>query len=265
METSQFLQTHPVFTLAEANRVLRPAGGRKATLERLKYHQGRGRIKLVAREIYATTPPDLSLEQFQPDAFLVAAALRPDAIFSHHSALDLLGAAHSEWSLVTVLTRRRRPPLDLGGQQVRFLAPPPGLRRARRQGLGTREVGRGNRILRTTGPERTLLDGFRQPHLAGGVEELVESAAGFPVLDLELLHELLGLYGTKGLWAAAGWFLERYRRTFYVPDPFLADLQERIPRSPQYLVRAARGGTLVPRWNLIVPDSLARGAEPDEA
>ncbi len=265
METSQFLQTHPVFTLAEANQVLQPAGGRKATLERLKYHQARGRIKLVAREIYATTPPGLSPEKFQPDAFLVAAALRPDAIFSHHSALELLGAAHSEWRLVTVCTRRRRPTLDLGAQQIRFLAPPPGLRRARREDLGTREVGRGQRVLRTAGPERALLDGFRQPHLAGGVEELVESAAGFPVLDLELLCELLELYETKSLWAAAGWFLERYRRTFYVPDEFLAQLEEHTPRSPQYLVRAARGGTLLPRWNLIVPDSLARGAEPDEA
>ncbi len=265
METSQFLQTHPVFTLAEAARVLQPAGGKKATIERLKYHQSRGRIKLVAREIYATKPLDLPSEKFQPDAFLVAAALRADAVFSHHSALELLGAAHSEWSLVTVCTRRRRPPLDLGSQQVRFLAPPPGLRRGRREDLGIREVGRGNRILRTTGPERALLDGFRQPHLAGGVEELVESAAGFPVLELELLRELLELYETKGLWAAAGWFLERYHRTFYVPDPFLAHLEERIPRSPHYLVRAARGGTFIPRWNLIVPDSLTRGAEPNEA
>ncbi len=83
-------------------------------------------------------------------------------------------------------------------------------------------------------------------------------------IDTCVLAELLDLYETKALWAAVGWFLERYRRTFYVPESFLAHLQERIPRSPHYLVRAARGGTLVPRWNLIVPDSLSRGAEPDE-
>jgi predicted transcriptional regulator of viral defense system len=205
------------------------------------------------------------LEKFRPDTFLVAAALRDDAIFSHHSALELLGAAHSEWSLVTVLTRSRRPPFGFDGQEVRFLDHPPGLRRAGREDLGIRKVARSDRTLQTTGPERTLVDGFRQPHLAGGVDELVESAAGFTVLDLELLQELLELYATKGLWAAAGWFLERYRNTFYVDDDVLVRFERQRPRSPQYLLRSERGGMLVRRWNLIVPDSLSRGTEPDEA
>ncbi len=81
-------------------------------------------------------------------------------------------------------------------------APNPALKRAGCVNLGTPEVARRNRSLRTTGPERTLIDSFRQPHLAGGVEELVESAAGHAGLDLDLLQELLELYGTKGLWAA---------------------------------------------------------------
>lgn len=265
MDTPRFLQSHPVFTLDEAHRALHPPGGKKATLERLKYHQSKGRLKLIAREVYATTPPDLAPERFQPDAFLVAAALRSDALFSHHSALELLGAAHSEWRLVTACTRSRRAPVRFDGQEVRFLDHPPGLRRAGREDLGTREVARRNRTLRTTGPERTLVDGFRQPHLAGGVDELVESAAGFAVLDLDLLQELLELYDTKNLWAAVGWFLERYRHTFYVDDDILVRFEQRRPRSPQYFLRSERGGTLISRWNLIVPDSFTRGAEPDEA
>lgn len=47
------------------------------------------------------------------------------------------------------------------------------------------------RKLRVTGPERTLIDGFRRPDLVGGLPELVESAAGFPVMDLPLLFDLL--------------------------------------------------------------------------
>jgi predicted transcriptional regulator of viral defense system len=265
MDTARLLQTHPVFTLEEAHRALSPPGGWKATAERLKYHQGKGRLKLITRGVYATVPPDVTAEKLHPDAFLVAAALRSDAIFSHHSALALLGAAHSEWSQVTAFTHGRRPPFRLDGQEIRFLEHPPGLRRAGQEDLGTRNAARGRRTLRITGPERTLVDGLRQPHLAGGVDELVESAAGFTVLDLDLLQELLDLYGTKGLWAAAGWFLERYRNTFYVDEEVLLRFERERPSSPQYLPRSERGGRFVPRWNLIVPDSLSRGAEPDES
>lgn len=233
--------------------------------ERLKYHLDRGRLKSVARGVYAAVPPGLDPQRFQPDPFLVAYALRPDAIFSHHCALDLLGVAHSEWNLFTLFTARRRPPCDLDGAQLRFLAHPVALERAGKQQLGSRTTDRSGKTLRFTGPERTLIDGFRQPHLTGGVEELVESAAGFPVLDLELLQEILAAYGSKSLWAAAGWFLERYRQTFYVSSEVLAAIESNVPKAPHYLSRNRRGGTLAGRWNLIVPESFTTGREPDEA
>src|SRR3972149_1245776 len=40
-------------------------------------------------------------------------------------------------------------------------------------------------------PEPTLVDGFRQLRLAGGLEELVTSAAGFASLDLEQVDAVL--------------------------------------------------------------------------
>lgn len=258
MDTSLFLQTHQVFTLEEAHRALHPPGGKKATLERLKYHQGKGRLKLVTRGVYATTPPDMDLGKFRADAFLVAAALRSDALFSHHSALELLGATRSEQSPVTICTRSRRSPVDLDGQFIRFLNHPPGLRRARREDLGTQEITRSKRTLRITGPERTLIDGLRQPHLAGGVDKLVELSAEFSVLDLNLLQELLKFYNTKMLWAAVGWFLERYRHTFDVNNDALVRFEKHRPRAPQYLLRSERGGTFAPRWNMIMPNSLTR-------
>ena len=105
MDTSTFLQTHRVFNLDQAVRALSPVGGRKATLERLKYAAGRGKLKMLARGVYASVPPGVEPATFQPDRFLAAAALRPDALFSHHSALELLGAAHSEWRRCTALQR----------------------------------------------------------------------------------------------------------------------------------------------------------------
>ena len=265
MDTSTFLQTHRVFNLDEAARVLSPAGGRKATLERLKYAAARNKLKKLARGVYATVPPGVEPSQFQPDRFLVAAALRPEAVFCHHSALELLGAAHSEWRLCTAYSTRRSQPFDLDGIELRFLSHPKSLVHHRAVDLGIRSVYRLDRELQVTGPERTLIDGFRRPDLVGGAAEFVESAAGFSVLELPLLFRLLNAFGQKGLWAAVGWFLETYRSTFYVGDDDLVSIEENVPKAPVYLVRDQRGGVLVRRWNLIVPDELVTGRELDES
>ena len=265
MDTSTFLQTHRVFNLDEAVQTLAPSGGRKATLERLKYAAIRGKLKKLARGVYASVPPGVEPAKFQPDRFLAAAALRPDAIFSHHSALELLGAAHSEWRFCTAYSARRSQPFDLDGLELRFLSYPQPLVRQQATELGTRSIRRLDRELRVTGPERTLIDGFRQPDLVGGLAEFVESAAGFSVLELPLLFELLDIFGQKVLWAAVGWFLDTYRRTFYVSDDDLALINKHVPKAPLYLARDQRGGVLMRRWNLIVPDAFVEGKEPDES
>lgn len=264
MDTSTFLQTHRVFNLDEAVRLLAPTGGRKATLERLKYSAARGKLKKLVRGVYASVPPGVEPAKFQPDRFLVAATLRPDAVFCHHSALELLGAAHSEWRLCTAYSGRRSQTFDLEDLELRFLSHPQSLVRHQAVDLGTRSVYRLERELRVTGPEHTLIDGFRRPDLVGGLAEFVESVAGFSVLELPLLFELLEAFGQKGLWAAIGWFLETYRTTFYVSDADLTVIDKHVPKAPLYLSRDQRGGVLVRRWNLIVPEALVEGKEPDE-
>ncbi len=264
MRTSTFLQTHRVFHLTEATRFLAPAGGKTGARERLKYYARQGRVKKIARELYAAVPPHIDPAKYQPDLYLVAQALRPDAVFSHHAALELLGSAHSEWRQCTVFVRSRRPPLRLGGAEVRFLSQPAPLVRRGSVLLGTRRVRHLETELRVTGPERTLVEGFRQPELAGGLEELVTSAAGFPLLDTALLFEILEAYDEKVLWAAIGWFLERHRAQFFVSDADLLTVECHLPKAVQYLRSSQRGGRLDRRWRLVVPEDLLASGEPDE-
>jgi len=265
-DTAAFLAKNAVFTLEDLRRALGGITGRRAALERVKYYLKRGKLKSVSRGVYATVPGGVKAAAFKPDRFVVAAAVRPDAVFSHHSALELLGAGHSDWNVSTAFTEKRHAPIEVGGVKHLFLQDPPGLRKRNVRHLGARRTVREGRTLWTAGPERTLLDGFRQPRLVGGLTELVESARGFGVLDLELLNQLLAAYGQKILYAAVGWFLEMTRRQFSVPETFLDRLEKKRPRSRHYLPRGRRrGGVLAPRWNLVLPEELVRGREPDEA
>jgi hypothetical protein len=264
VKTAEFFATHPVFSLDEATASLAPKGGRMGTVERLKYHLSVGTLKLVTRGVYASVPPGVPADRFQPDPVLVAAAVRSDGVFSHHSALELLGVAHSVWHQCTLYVDKRRKPVHLNGTTIRFLDHPGPMNSSADKKLGTMRVERHGKLLRTTGPERTLVEGFRRPALAGGPEDLVRSASGFPTLDLDLLGNLLHEYGIANLWAAVGWFLERFKQSFYVPESMLDRLEEHRPRSPHYLERGQRGGVLVARWNLILPETLASLGEPDE-
>jgi hypothetical protein len=85
---------------------------------------------------------------------------------------------------------------------------------------------------------------------------------GFPVLDLALLERLLGVYDQRHLYGAVGWFLERGRERFAVPDRLLARLEKMRPRSPQHLPRGRRrGGRLIARWNLVLPEAVVMPQE----
>lgn len=264
LKVTDFFATHPVFSLDTTVEALAPGGKRSGVVDRLKYHLKTGRLKRVTREIYAVVPPMVSSDHFRPDPFLVANTMHPAGVFSHHSALELLGAAHSVWNQCTLYVARRRRPLLLDGTTLRFLDFPRPMQTDSRKQLGTRRIERQGRLLEVTGPERTLVEGFSRPSLAGGLEELVRSAAGFTTLDLELLEEVLRLYDLSKLWAATGWFLERFQKSFHVPDALLARMEQRRPRSRAYIERGRRGGSLVRRWNLILPKDLLSLGEPDE-
>jgi predicted transcriptional regulator of viral defense system len=259
LSTEAFLAGHPVFSLQELATAIHAS--RSTALERVKHHLARGRLKRVAKEVYAAVPPGVVPEEFSPDRYLVAAVARPDGILSHHAALELLGVAHSDWNECTVLCQTRRTPIALGGVQVRFLVHPAALRRSGEERIGTRKTQRVGRTVVHTGPERALVEGFSHPDLVGGLDELVESAAGFGVLDLALTERILEAFGQRSLWACVGWFLERYQERFFVPEKYLHRLELERPRSAQYVPRGYRGGDFHRRWNLVLPESLSESWE----
>jgi hypothetical protein len=239
-----------------------------ALAKRLKYLQSRTRIVSLERGLYATVRPGDDPEALAPDPYLVGAVLRPDGVFGYHSALTLLGAGHSDWGVVTLLSHSRRRPLALRGGRVEVLPHPAALVRDGLVEVGVRSVPYLDRNLRVTGPERTLVDGFRRLDLVGGLEELITSAGGFPSLDFGKMEAVLDAYGVHNLYAAVGWFLEAHQEQFFAPDHYLARLEKRRPAAPQYLPRRDRtevgGGRMVPRWNLILPEALLDGMVDDE-
>lgn len=261
LDFEEFLADHPVFALPRLAAARGDGDDLVPARHQLKYHVRTGRIRRVAHKVYAAVPPGIEPESFEPDPFQVAAAIRPEGIFAYHSALELLGQAHSAWNRVTLHCDRRRKPLSVGRFEIFSLGTPKAIEDADAETLGTREVARGEIRVVTTGPERTLVEGLRHPHHCGGLDEHTESVSGFPVLDLGLLVQVLEVYDERSLWAATGWLVERERDQWRPPEEFLDLCRRNRPRGRQYLLRGSRGGTSLPDWNLIVPSHLLGGFE----
>ena len=205
--TLDFMEWNPVFTVDEFARHL---GGEKQLAEyRVRYYLRQGRLKRLANGVYATVPVGMAPDSYEPDAFLAAATIRPDAVFAYHSALDLLGQGHSVWWTCTVCTASRRSPIVVGRTTIRFLSHPKAARPRPEAPTSpklthapwTQDVSRGGRVLRVTTPERTLVDGLKELSLVGGLDELIESMDGFATLDPDLLKTILRAYGNRRLWA----------------------------------------------------------------
>jgi len=264
MRAESFFASHLVFSFNEAVVTMAPHKDRRAMVDRLKHHVKNGTLKQVVRGVYAVVPSGQDPEKFRPDPFLVGLAIRPDAVFSHHSALELLGVSHSLWNSVTLFSARRRASLSADGTTFSVFQNPKQMNATGEVTLGTQKAERRGKLLVVTGPERTLVEGFRRPALVGGFDELVTSAAGFAVLEMKLLLELLERYRTSRLWASVGWFLERFQNEFQVKEDILTRCERQKPATPQYVERDSRGGMLLRRWNLIVPQVSSKAIEPHE-
>ncbi len=264
-ETEEYFRRHPVFAWEAFRREGEGRGLSKTALaERIKYALERGRLKLLEKGLYAVVPPAVRASAFAPDRFLVAAALREDAVFAYHSALELLGFAHSVYRDVYYLSARRRKDLRLPDGRVRALLPPKALRDRCSAHFGVETRERLGVKIKVTGPERTLVDCFAAPRYAGGLEEIMESGKAMAVLDLEVLGAYLDLLGARRLFAILGFFLEQQAERLFVPAAFLARLERKRPASNVYLDQHQRGGRLFRRWNLVVPERWVSASDTGE-
>lgn len=215
---------------------------------------------MLARGLYAVVPAGADPKDFLPDPYLVAASLRPDAILSHHAALDLLGVSHSIFNRFAYYTANPRRSLHVQGMSWHALRHPCALIHARKTVFGVVTLDRQGMMIKATNAERTLVDGFAGLNWVGGLEEHVLSAAAMRDLDLDLLERYLKLMDQRTLYAAIGWFLENHPEVSGQEPAFLQRLEKHAPRQPLYLAKRQPGGRLEPRWNLVIPPYLSSKA-----
>ncbi len=254
-----FFQQHPVFTGDELARHLARVGsdGMRTPERVLGYRTRAGRLRRIRQGMYAVIPPGADGDTYPVDPYLVAAKLTPDAVLSHHTALEFHGRAYSVWQHFTYSAERPVETLIFRDQVFRGAKFPQALLRSGEEYRGVLAVERFGVPVRVTSLERTLVDVLHRPDLAGGWEEVWRSLEGVEFFNLDHVVAYTLLLGNATTVARVGFFLEQHQEILMVEDGHLKALKQRCPRQPHYLDRSRRrGGKLAAEWNLVVPEEV---------
>lgn len=262
MRPLEFFRNHPVFRYEEFANRHRAAGRKHRTTWSLLFkHVSAGNLINVRRGVYAVVPTGSTPDAVAIDPYLLCSRLVEDAVVAYHAALRFFGRAHSASRRYTYFTSHRLKPFDFKGDEfVPVLVPAP-LRKLPDQGGWINTARRQGLDLRVTSLERTLVDVMAAPRHGGGWEEIWRSLESVEYFDLEAVAAYAETLGSAITAARVGYFLEQHREALMVEDEHLAPLEQLRPRQERYFDRGmTTGGTLVHRWNLIVPEQIANRA-----
>ena len=251
-----FFRQHPVFTGDElAVHLARIGSNGVRTQEKvLAYHAKAGRLCRVRQGLYAVVPLGVDGDTYPVDPYQVGAKLTPDAVLSHHTALEFHGRAYSVWHHFTYSAERPVETLTFRDQVFRGARFPRALVRSGEEYHGVLTMERFDMPLRVTSLERTLVDVLDRPDLAGGWEEVWRSLEAVEFFDLDQVVQYALLLGNATTVAKVGFFLDCNREPLMVEEQHLKALRDCRPRQPHYLDRGRRDhGKLVAEWNLVVP------------
>jgi predicted transcriptional regulator of viral defense system len=256
---TDFFARHPVFRFEEFRAAHQSGGTRspETTGSVLKQHVAAGNLINVRRGLYARVPETATAATFRVDPYLVASRLAADAVIAYHSALQLLGKAHSQSQRLLYLSVHRAKPFTFQDTEFVPVLVPVALRKLPDLGGGLREERRLGLTVKVTGYERTLVDVLDAPAYGGGWEEIWRSLEAIEFVDLDVVVAYALRLGSALTIARVGFFLEQHQDELLVEERHLDALQRRSPAQPRYFERQHRkGGQLLSRWNLIVPEQV---------
>ena len=222
----------------------------------LARHLATGRLLRIRRGLYATVPPGHERTAFSPDAYLIAAKSSDDAVLAYHTALAFHGKAHSIWGRYQCLTAQRLRSFTYAGQEFVSIRAPLQVRSMQDFGGGVALRPYAGAEVRVTTLERTLVDLMHAPEHGGGWEEIWRSLEAVEFFDLAAVVDYALRLRAALTAARVGFFLERHREEWMVEEQHLKALLEVAPRQPRYLDTHRTPGTLVARWNLVVPEMV---------
>lgn len=255
MKLQHFFESHPVFTLAEFSDYLQNKGQHNIRTQRslLGYYQKQGRIQRIQKELYQTIPLGQDFS-YPSDPYLIVAKL--DCVVAYHTALEFHGIGYSIFNEVQCLSPKVRPLKTLRGNLFRFIRYPQSLIHQNKESIGINTHERQGISIRVTSLERTVVDVLDRIDISGGIEEVWRSLSTIQYFNIDGAIEYALLLENHTTIGKFGYFLSENKNRLMATEIHLKRLEKYRPKEPHYWVQKNRGGKLISRWNLIIPENL---------
>lgn len=209
--------------------------------------KNKGFIKQIKRGLFAIVPAQMIGKEFSVDKILIASQQTYPYFISHHTALEVHGAAQSYINVAYISTNKILKSFDFQDILYKIVTT--------RYLFGIEQVSRGNLKINVSDKERTVLDCIRNIEYSGGIEELVKSVSAFPQLDYKKLLKYLGLFNEKSLLHRTGFIFDSLKDEMNVPQDFLIKIEKNLGKRTYYLLPKTKG-VYVKEWKIIVPKNI---------
>ena len=187
MDHETFLAVEPVFTGSELAAYLADHGESDPFHAAHCLEEGwvrAERVVVVRPGLFAVVADGIDPERFQPMPDLVSTKMAPDAVVSHHSALDFWGISYSMWFDAVYSATEPQPPLAFRAMRYRGVRFPQRLIDSGNQHFGVVTRTYADGTVRVTGMERTLVDVLADPDYGGSWDEIYQSVTRADQIDV---------------------------------------------------------------------------------
>ena len=259
MDYESFLASEPVFTGSELAAFLADHGVARPVEEAHRLGERwlrEGRVVTVRPDLFAVVNAGRDPARFQPMPYLVATKMAPDAVVSHHAALDFWGISYSMWFDAVYSATDPVPPVFYGPVRYRGVRFPERLIESGNQHFGVVEQSYADGMVRVTTMERTLVDTLADPDYGGSWDEIYQSLTGADSIDVAMVAAYCQARdGGAALRAKVGFFLDQHRELWGINDRDLDQFRPQGPRATMFAFDtiARRRTHYVEEWNLVVP------------
>jgi len=215
-----------------------------------------GRVVVVRPGLFAVVGDGRDPERFQPMPSLVSTKMAPDAVVSHHGALDFWGVSYSLWFDVVYSATEPQAPLVYGAVCYRGVRFPQRLIDSGHQHFGVVTRTYADGVVRVTSMERTLVDVLADPDYGGSWDEIYQSVTRADQIDVEAVAAYCQLRdGGPALRAKVGFFLDQHRALWGISASDLDQFRPAGPRAKRFVFDTfdRKRTHYVEEWNLVVP------------
>ena len=238
-----------IFTLDEARGVL---GNYRTAIATARGLAKKGYSQRIKGGLYSVIPfeqtPDVG-QQHLPDKYIVASRMSKRYFLSHHTALELHGAADAQFSTVYITAPQRIPHLHHQGKSYLCVQS--------KHFFGFQEIEHhGQRIL-VSDKERTAVDCLRTISHTKGMQELLAALPKLAPLNFEVIYQYIRKIDEVSLAAKAGFVLESLQRELHTPEWLGERLRKMLTKKTYYLDQEKVGlSRHVKEWRLMVPRQI---------